>query len=467
MRPGDPTRRVIAASLVLATTLTGCAAGAGAPTALPSAVPSAAPAPTSYRDLPGNAPSPIATPRPSAAASPSPTGVAGDQTGNPWTGPAGAWPGTTLFTYPKNERGDVIGVAPDGTVYTHGGVSSTDYHEAIRAFGPDGTPRPTWPLDGVPVVGFFRDAVLDATGGVVVAMVEARKPGVSQTSPRAGILTAIDPNGLVKPGWPVTRSPTLFEPPSEYGHSLVARPAGGVCFVEIIGTSTTKTPDSDLTCLESGGGPVTGWAYHAPNGLGALALGPDGTLYVEEFSVTPAGQVEARIVALDPAGRPRAGWHPVSVAAAVDTQLVVAPEGVVYVLVKVYESAPSLIAADANGEPDTAFNANAKTVLGPLGPEGYPMGVALAPDGALYLAINLVLPTSAPSQPGQIVAIGPDGKMRPGWPFSPGAFHFRVQPGPDGSVWVWMTGAKKAVSPRLAVLGANGAVQPRLAGARS
>ena len=172
---------------------------------------------------------------------------------------------------------------------------------------------------------------------------------------------------------------------------------------------------------------------HAPNGLGALAVGPDGTLYVEEFSVTPAGQVEARIVALDPEGRPRAGWHPVSVAAAVDTQLVVAPEGVVYVLVKVYESAPSLIAADAHGEPDTAFNANAKAVLGPIGPEGYPMGVALAPDGALYLAINLVLPTSAPSQPGQIVAIGPDGKMRPGWPFSPGAFHFRVQAGPDGS----------------------------------
>lgn len=424
--------------------------GAGSPA--DTRAPITTPGATLLHDNPGDGPPSFVLPP-----SPTPSGFAGGQNGDPWTGPAGPWPGRTLFTYPDDEDSGIIGVAADGTVYTQGNVSSTDYHVAIRAFAPDGTPVPSWPADGVPAKGFFRDAVLGTDDGIYVAMQEARKAGSSGTEPRSTTVTAVDPSGKVRAGWPVVRPATSYEPRTPFGHALVPRPAGGVCFVEMIGKASGPAT-FDVACLGTDGRPVAGWSYHPKMILGTPVFGPDGTLYVDEVSAGPGGTPASRIVALGTDGRPRAGWSPVVVAPSPDTQIAAGPTGAVYVLAKEYGHSPVVVAVDSTGKPDDGFDAKAAAVLGPLGAEAYTQGLELAPDGTLFLAIDIVV-TTGPSKPAQIVALGPDGGLVAGWPFRPGSFFLWVRPGPDGSVWVWM-GSAGASTPRLAVLGTDGIIKP-------
>jgi hypothetical protein len=351
--------------------------------------------------------------------------------------------------------GDIVGVAPDGTIYTVGNVSSMDYHAVVRAFGADGTPVPDWPADGVPLAGLFRDAVLDGAGGVYVSMTAAP---TSANAPRATAITALDAHGQVRTGWPVVRPKTTFEHyvPDQIPrlHRLVARPSGGVCFAEEIGTSATTAPKSALNCLGEDGRDVVGWPY-AAQVLGTPVFGPDGTLYVNVYGLAVGGALQSQIVAMDPNGQPRSTWRPVDVPATTDPQILIGSSGTIWVLAKPHAKPPVLIALDANGTPDEAFDTHAAAILGSLEAQSDITDLSLGADQTLYLTVFRV--SASPSKPAEVIALGADGAMRPGWPFSPGSIFLTVYPAPDGTIWVRM-GSGGADETRFAMLGHDGAI---------
>jgi hypothetical protein len=448
--------RLAAVGLVFA--LGGCATASTPPTTTSPSID--APPTRSLGDVPGDAPPPTLPPTPS----PGPTAFVAGPSGDPWQGPAEAWPGRALFTFPDDEDGEIVGVGTDGTIFTLGTVSSTDYHVTVRAFGSDGTPIATWPADGVTLPGFFGDAILGTDGGIYVAMHAPPNPGATSPEARSTTLTAIDPDGRVRAGWPIARPKSIYEHSLGLGykHDLVARPAGGICFVEDIATSPTKAVKVELVCLDADGRPARGWPYRPAARLGSVSFGAapvfgaDGTLYVESFEATAAGAFEARILALGADGRERADWRPVEVVPAQDATILAGDA--VYVLAKDYQKAPVLTAVDADdGSAVPGFDASAAAILEPLGAEAYPVYADLAPDGTIHISTFFVL-SKGPSVPAEIIAIGPDGRSVAGWPFRPGAPFVRLRSGPDGALWAMMS-TSTAGKERMAVLGADGAIQ--------
>jgi hypothetical protein len=458
-------RRTQWAAAVLVLAAAGCSATPSSPGSSPADL-----APTSPQgDLTSDGPpaktlqpslSPTPTALASGLASALATGSGSGPSDDPWKGPAGAWPGRILFTYPTtDEVSEIVGVAHDGTIYTHGAAYSPESHEVIRAFNPDGSPLPAWPAGGVQVPGLIEDAVIGEDGGVYIAMHPAAKAGSSGAEPSATTITALDATGQPRRGWPYLTPITTYQPERRFrfGHNLVVRPAGGICFVQKPEKAALTTAPTDLVCLRTDGRPVTGWPYPLPHILGTPAFGPDGTVYVIEYPANTGPTAAAQIVALGLGGQPPDGWGPVTVPAALDSQVVVSPNGTVYALLQSAVAAPVLIAVDANGSPDLGFDTNVAAILGPLGPEAFGEGLAFGPDGTLYLAIEMT--PDSPSQRSQVLAIGPDGRSRAGWPFRPGSLYVWVELGPDGSIWVWMSNAN-AVTPRLVALGSDGAIQP-------
>lgn len=413
------------------------------------------PSPSPLRDLPGDGPPPTASAAP--VASPTASGSTGGPAGDPWTGPAAPWPGERLATFPKNEISAVIGVAADGTILTHGSVSSADPYEVVRAFQPDGTPVSSWPADGVPVKGFFQDAVLADDGGVLIAMRAVGVPDAPPTELRASTIASIDAAGQVRSGWPVTRAAKIVDPGYAYGHSLLLRPDGGTCFVESAGMTAKPSGSSDLACLDADGKVAAGWPVLEGRYAGPAAIGADGTVFVVEYVATGAATAEGHVLAFGRDGRPVPGWTPPTIPAILDGQLVARGDGSLAALFKPYEAPPLLLAFGPDGSPDDAFATNAASILKPLGADAYPGGLQVHPDGTLLLSIDFVV-TTGPSVPARILAFGADGAMRPVWPFIPGSPFLWAQPGPDGAIWVWMSTAG-ALTPRLAVLDTDGTIR--------
>ena len=302
------------------------------------------------------------------------------------------------------------------------------------------------------------------------------------------VVAALDEEGAIQPGWPaVDRSIPAEVLGDRYevreafvgairlvhieadgtedygavvpeGWGAVTSPAG-MAFsfsrsdAEVEGSDRLTITAFDLD------GVVPGWPVDLPGGISDPAPGPNGRVYlVQQTSVEdPGGGVQlgpARIIVLAPNGEPWAEWS-VSLPEALphrgswaDPYMpmppLVAADGSAWLVTDT-----TATAVDAAGRIRPGWPYRASASLGPVGSCtscdlcGAPCDIdcsdwrttpILGPDNVLYLLQDAPSSTAG----GQISAIGPDGKLRDGWPVRlrrPGATFNSAVPGPDGTLY--------------------------------
>ena len=188
-------------------------------------------------------------------------------------------------------------------------------------------------------------------------------------------LVAVDPAGRMKPGWPLEKRPG-----SAFG-ALAMGPNGSI-YVEECGAASAGCL---LHRLDVNGQELPGWPFKVPGPSACLAsascssfliLGSDGTAYLSSWHQT---DVQTRIIAIDAVGKIKVGW-PVA--------------------------APDLY--------------------------GWFSEPQLSSDGTVFIA---TWPAGG-DHAANLLAFAPDGSARRGWPVSvPVGGGFR--PGPAGTVVVW------------------------------
>ncbi|MFI5101330.1 MAG: hypothetical protein ACHQE5_12590 [Actinomycetes bacterium] len=203
--------------------------------------------------------------------------------------------------------GPCIAIAGDGTWYAMALLDQGPAAEIV-ALGPDGTPKPGWPVRIAGGEGFAL-----GPGGSVYAW-GSDVTGTAGTGPGPRILrtqfVVLGPDGAPRPGWPVT----------------VTGPAG-IPTIGSYGTLYTTTGGSPgqverVMALGADGSERRGWPYTLPRDLAAWpygpsagmparatspSVGPDGTVYL---LVSHAGDISGPpgLLALAPDGRVVPGW---------------------------------------------------------------------------------------------------------------------------------------------------------------
>ncbi|MFI5100437.1 MAG: hypothetical protein ACHQE5_07975, partial [Actinomycetes bacterium] len=203
--------------------------------------------------------------------------------------------------------GPCTAIAGDGTWYAMALLDQGPAAEIV-ALGPDGTPKPGWPVRVAGGEGFAL-----GPGGSVYAW-GSDVTGTAGTSPGARILrtrfVVLAPDGAPRPGWPVT----------------VTGPAG-IPTIEADGTLYTTTGGKAgqvdrIMALDADGSERRGWPYTLPSDLAAWLyapsegmparatspnVGPDGTAYLPVYH---AGEISGPpgLLALAPDGRVVPGW---------------------------------------------------------------------------------------------------------------------------------------------------------------
>lgn len=236
-----------------------------------------------------------------------------------------------------------VQLGADGTLFMLGvpddGIQRT---ASVAAFGPNGQPRPGWPV----VVPDGSGYALGPQGTVVVwSLID--DVGELCPSPRRTLYTVLGPDGRTLPGWPrgstghasapvVDADGTLYYISATaklYAHDRAGEVKAGwpVAVPGVDGgcgpASPYLAPDGtlfamgdEIVVVSPDGRPPSGWPYRpsgsqeAPcfdsecfGGHGSPAFGPDGTVYLLVYQPESSG-VRAEIVALDRQGQPRAGW---------------------------------------------------------------------------------------------------------------------------------------------------------------
>jgi len=449
-----------AASLLLGVILAGCG---WTPSASPGAATPASTVTTT----------PAATSRPT----PSPTSVA-----TPTAPPAG-W----TYTFPKNESVRPHPVfASDGTAYIYavsgifaldttgkvlpgwpappfeptvlgpdGSVYATDCGEpgppcGLHRLGSDGRELSGWPFEpGCEIAGF-------AVGGDGTAYVACNLGGKAS-------VVAVDQAGQDRPGWPLetrrsrvwpwgpqlladpdpSHDPTLFMLDQQDsiltaldpdGHALPGWPA------RITGTPTyhNLARDGTVVVLSSKGDPVTrtiftmigpdgqtlsGWPRSVTGEVVDPTLAPDGTLYY----VAPPGKLYAR----DRAGNVKRGW-PVAIPG-VDhlhcdeknhwSCLAVGPDGTAYLMGLSEDDSEMIVALGPDGRTLPGWPYVWRDRLEPLyrgNPPWVPSYTGYQHGRGLGLAADGTVYVAVGEPDGvAIVALDHTGRVKPGWPYRP------------------------------------------------
>ena len=360
----------------------------------------------------------------------------------------GAWRGSEILRLAPGFQAYVVGVQPDGSIavleYTNTGHG---FRGAMFAIRPDGKPKPGWPAAGVPVPVGYGNQVMAKDGTVYVSAVAT---GTTSGAPTSIEITAVSPDGKVLPGWPYQSPAALHDYNSG---QLVSGPSGRVCFMDFLPGRAAQdlNEPSALYCLGADGQLLPGWPYTSYRPLDHPAFGADGTLYVEQYVETKPGSRE--IVALDPAGKPVAGWTPWIVPTLMVSPIVVAPDGRVYLAVYGM-SGGELVTLAADGT-----LASKKRLAFPTDQNFQQM--ATAADGSLYVStfdsgdLGLFGKTAA-----HVSAFSPDRSAKPGWPAAVDG-PASIFPSPDGSVWttwqIWGNG--RVTDQAMAVFEPNGTLR--------
>ncbi len=315
--------------------------------------------------------------------------------------------------------------AADGSIRIVCGQGYPD--SPVYAFAPDGRPLAGWPVR-LPGVQGPRVVGDDLYAMGFVRGIEERVTALR--------LVSVAPDGSLRTGRPyevpaVDETTQALIGPDGKGYFLDVQEAPGPPLV------------TEITALDMGG-VREGWLILTQGGPSGLGFGPDGHIYITQ---TQAGEGPSRILAFDREGRPLpigsdelpvvatsafagngplAGTPPPLVADDGTTFLVSEDRGTtVYGIDPVGQVMPGWPYRDAIGlqwSPDS----------GGVGGGTWRSTPAIGPGNVLYL----LHPPRANRLGGSIVAIGPDGRVRPGWPVvltRAGSVFQSVVVGPDGT----------------------------------
>ncbi len=281
--------------------------------------------------------------------------------------------------WPVDGVGDPT-LGPDGTAYTC--LRTNGRSEAVTALDPSGRPRPGWPV----AMPHCQSVTIASDGALLVPAYGA-----------AGWeLHRLMPDGRELPGWPYRGHPTCDSP------SIVPTPDSAV----VLGCTSSKEGTATIVSLDGAGRILPGWpvTFHDVSGLAdGIQVGPDGTVYA---LLEPTGNVAMpRLWALAPDGSRRAGF-PISFAARRGGFRVVPGDRLLlwtYVppqgeYVSLCEAAVSTIF--------TELDSRALVVAGwPVTAPGAASAPVVAADGTVYYLTR-----------DHLVARAPDGSVRAGWP---------------------------------------------------
>lgn len=425
-----PTGRVRA---VLAASIIGAVAACGGSTSPSPPVASGAPSTASVRPTaapPAQAPTP--TPQPEW---------------QPYTAPGGAV---------------VDAFGPDGTVY----VVSMDNGKAtsLVALDQSGTDRPGWPY---PIADFQVWSIAVSPSGDVF-LATGGNGGIGP-----GHFVVLGPDGQPKPGWTVPLEGVSL--PSDKSLAVTTRfGPDGIAHIGVFSAGGTSPGDGRIYAFSADGAPLDGWPVEIRGGANLLVVAPDGSVYLPSFGdvfgvvglgrdgkplpgwpivnatgpwLGPDGTVyvaqDQTILAFGRGGAPLARWHaptspgsPGLIAFAGDGSLIVAA----YLRSAAGNSTWPYVAFDATGEPLTAWGPFAR----PKDTYAYPMYPA-----KIGRSVYLLLVSAADQSVTSIVALGDDGKPKPGWEsglsFDSMASAFAI--GSDDTAYVSRGGAVYAYAP--------------------
>ncbi len=310
-------------------------------------------------------------------------------------------------------------IGSDGTVFVAGTRYGATSGATIYALDPTGAPKAGW-SPAVEAAG----GGLTASGNLVVAP-NGHLVVITSSLPPAGSgqvqrLVALDAHGSVVPGWPVTLPGLLTCGTASCQVPSLAFGADGSLYAEVgpeLGSSTTF----EIVAYGPDGTMRPGWPVRVP-GEG-FALGPGGTLYawgvedngVKVPSTTPLRIVRTDYVALDPSGHPRPGW-PVAIEGPASPPAIGA-DGTLYVMAGGDTGQPQrLVSISPAGRVQQLYTLPADEGAWTYGfGEGNPGRLApptVGPDGTLYIQLH----KGATWQTQGLLAVAPDGSVRPGWP---------------------------------------------------
>jgi hypothetical protein len=345
------------------------------------------------------------------------------------------WHGTTVYKLPAGTGGMPIGVGPDGTLHLVTARSS-DLRVSVDAISRNGAHKAGWPSGGVPLSGYPYGWAVDSEGVVYVA--SAAMTGLTASpQPSPLTITAIGSNGKVVAGWPFRSAAAMHE----ISVDVMVGPDGRVCVMDEkpgpAVQSSSKIP-MVIYCLGRDGKLLPGWPYVSEQPLWHPAMGPDGTVYVDQ--VTPTEGVSNWpdvVLALGLDGKPKPGWTPWSPEGYPPIEAVVpAADGRVWVMLRASREGPNLALLGSDGHL-TADRLGAFTSTSTFTgmPAATARGMVLALDGTLY--VSTYDGGGGDVNDRFVTAFLPDGSVKPGWPVRVGGAAY-LNPAPDGSLWaIW------------------------------
>jgi hypothetical protein len=443
----------------------------------------------------GNLP---ATAAPSAVLAPTPTQpdptMPGASTPGPWPTPA-VTAAVTPASLPVQAGSVQLATGPDGGLYvlvnrTRSLQSDPPNTAVLALLDSAGRPRAGWPIQiagfacGVDPYEGLTGQPLVATDGSVRLVCDSDPDG-----DRAGnrLAFAFTPEGALIPGWPV-------DPQSGDSWEQVATVVGDRLYVpgrQITGEGGTPgasvaswvneiaadasgregthittpngvmpnvvlAPDGSLRVVAMGdttwimgvdvSGPIPGWPLTFDLSVSQPSFGPEGQMYLAQVR---SGRTSTQAVSRD--GQARAiGSEPVDIEQTEQWQgagpeggaapPIVSTDGTEF-LIEDRDSGLRVVALDPAGKVMAGWPYQAAVHVEWLGRCGADTGCGVrrtAPGVGPGNVLYLLLAADDASKGGSIVAIGPDGAVRPGWPLvlpDAGSVYRSVVVGPDGTAY--------------------------------